>query len=150
MTRLPANNTRVDLREADYSKLAAWAAQGVRKQDAAARLGVTDRTLRRIFERDERAASAWATGHAELHERLVAKLVEKALNGEVAPLIFSLKSIFGYRDQGPHEGEQQAPAVVINLPAAVSRENFEKLVEVRATSQAKLPENSVTVSGDGE
>lgn len=120
-----------DLDESDYVKLGAWAAAGARLDDAAARLGTSRRSLHRLFQSDERAAEAWAIGRAELHEQLVSKLIEKAKAGEVVPLLFALKTLFGYREGELIDGGEQRSLVTINLPAAVSAEQYAKLIEVK-------------------
>jgi hypothetical protein len=118
------------LAEDAYVKLGAWAAAGARLEDAAARLGTSRRSLHRFFQSDERAAQAWAIGRAELHEALVSKLIERAKAGEVVPLLFALKSMFGYREGEPLDGGEQRSLVTINLPGALAPEQYAKLVEV--------------------
>src|SRR5262245_42708733 len=98
---------KLELSETEYERLAAWAARGLRLDDAAARLGTSRRTLGRIFEADERAASAWAVGRAELHEELVSALLAKAKKGDTVSLLFSLKCLFGWREGEPLDGGEQ-------------------------------------------
>ena len=114
----------------ELAVLATWA----RKRDAAARLGMSVDTLRRILRDDEAAARAWDLGRAGLHEKLVNKLVERALAGEVVPLLFCLKSMFGYREGEPLDGDERAPLVTINLPQPLSPEQYRaRLSEMRRT-----------------
>ena len=126
------------LTDADRIGLAAMAAAGARRQDAAARLGMAVDTLRRIFRDDESAARAWDVGRSELHQKLVSKLIEKAKEGDTVPLLFCLKSIFGYRE-GEELDAESRPAVVINLPGAVSPAEYEKLV---GSNRVRVPEEA--------
>jgi hypothetical protein len=127
-----ARGTRPAFSEHDYAQLAASAAAGARLQDVALRVGLgSRRALSRRFEQDERAAEAWALGRAELHEKLVSTLISKALNGEVVPLLFLLKTQYGYREGEPLDGGDQRSLVTINLPAAVAPEAWAKLIEVK-------------------
>jgi hypothetical protein len=127
--------------DAEREKLAAMAAAGARKLDAAARLGMAVDTLRRIIRDEDAVARAWAVGRSELHEQLVSKLIEKAKDGEVVPLLFCLKSIFGYRE-GEELDAESRPAVVINLPGALDPTAYEKLV---GSNRPPVPES---VDGD--
>jgi hypothetical protein len=86
-------------------------------------------TLRSILRDDEAAAMAWDLGRAGLHEKLVNRLVERALAGEVVPLLFCLKSMFGYREGEPLDGEERAPLISIVLPGPASREDYLRELE---------------------
>ena len=63
----------------------------------------------------------------ELHRKLMSKLIEKALAGETAPLIFSLKILYGYRDSAPPLIEHEH-RVTIELPASLPTALYEKTV----------------------
>ena len=95
---------------------------------AATQLGTSRRTLSRILRENERAAVAWEFGRSELLDELLDKLITKARRGDTVSVLFALKSIFGFRDHGPAEGEERAPSVVINLPGAVSREEWQNAI----------------------
>jgi predicted DNA-binding protein (UPF0251 family) len=122
---------RLRLTEDDYVRLSAWGARGLRLEDAAARLGTSRRTLGRALTEDHRAAEAWALGRAELHEELVSKLIEKAKGGDTVSLLFSLKTLFGYREGEPLDGGEQRSLVTINVPAALPPDAYAKLIEVK-------------------
>jgi hypothetical protein len=132
--------SRRALTDDERLQLAAWAARGLRLDDAAARLGISRRTLGRIFEVDPRAAQAWALGRAELHEELIGTLIAKAKRGDTVALLFSLKTLYGYREGEPLDGGEQRSLVTINLAAAATPEQYAKLIEIRPEAVAALPE----------
>jgi hypothetical protein len=105
--------------------VAALAARGGRHEDVARRLGMGRDAWRRIREEDERAREAFEAGRAELHEELVSKLIESARAGDKACLIFSLKALFGYRDNALVPSEI-VHNVRIELPAALDPDAYAK------------------------
>lgn len=135
--REPANRRRA-LAEPDYVTVAAMAARGARQVDIARRLGMAPDTWRRIREDDERAKAAFEAGRSELHEELVSKLIAKAKAGNVACLIFSLKSLYGYRDNAPVPSEI-THSVRIELPAALAPDRYEKSRLVAAGASLEVP-----------
>ncbi len=128
---------RRDLDDGDYVIVAAMSARGFRQSDVAKRLGVAHDTWARIRDRDPRALEAFEAGRAELHEELISKLLEKARDGNVPCLLFSLKILFGYRENSPVEVEH-THNVRIELPAALPADRYEppKLVPAVETEVA--------------
>jgi hypothetical protein len=57
-----------------------------------------------------------------MHDALVGKLYEKAMRGQDVPILFLLKTVFGYAEGAPL-GDAR-PQVIINLPAAVPLEQY--------------------------
>lgn len=106
-------------------------AAGHRLQDAAARLGVSRRTLGRILQADEATERAWALGRSELHEKIISTLISKALGGDTIACLFLLKAGFAYREGEPPEPEQRAALVQINLPGALQPEQYARMIEVK-------------------
>jgi hypothetical protein len=130
------------LDDTERLSLAAMAAAGARKIDAAARLSMSPDTLRRILRDDEAAAMAWAVGRSELHQKLISKLIERALAGEVVPMLFCLKAMFSYREGEPLDGEERGPLVQIVLPGALSEEEYLRTVTVGVRAPAELAERA--------
>jgi hypothetical protein len=125
-TDLPARTGRPPrvLTDEERERLAAMAARGLRKKDAAALLGMDPSTLRRILNDDERAARAFDYGRALLLEEILSPLIAKAKAGEIVPSLFLLKSVYGFREGSELEGDEARPMISIVLPAPVSREDY--------------------------
>lgn len=64
------------------------------------------------------------------HDRLVAKLHELAMDGNLAAAIFALKARYSYREGEPFEGGGSAVHVNINLPSAMMPDDYCKMVDV--------------------
>jgi len=120
----PANKRT--LADAELQTVAAMAAAGARQEDIARRLGCDPKTWRRIRERDERVLEAFERGRSELHAELASKLIEKAKQGETAPLIFLLKAMFSYREHAPVP-IQHDHVVRIELPPALTPEQYREV-----------------------
>lgn len=110
------------------------AAQGLAQRDLAARLGASEKTLRLWLREDEGLALAFAQGREAERNELHKLLVTSARTGKAAPVaaIFLLKARHHYREQAPDEAEQRAN-VTINLPGAMTVEQFQKGVTVDVT-----------------
>ena len=121
---------RRELAEGDYVTVAAMSARGFRQKDVAQRLGMAQDTWRRIRDRDPRALEAFEVGRSELHEELIAKLLKMARAGNVPCLLFSLKILFGYRENNQVEVEH-THNVRIELPAALHPDRYEPAKLVR-------------------
>lgn len=120
----------MDLTENDYTKLAAWAARGLRQEDVARCLGIHRRTFGRIIDRDPKAAEAWETGRSILYEKLVGNLVDIALNPKHPKCVNAtfglLNNCYGW-SRGAAQETIRAN-VQINLPAPMSREAYAKAI----------------------
>ena len=71
-------------------------------------------------------------GLAKEHHALRSVLIEKALAGDVACLIFALKARHGYREHAPVEQDSRV-SVQINLPGAMSAEQYREAIEHEPT-----------------
>src|SRR5262245_5098668 len=125
----------VRLREDQLLMIAAMYGAGARHKDVARRLGIHDTRWKLTIETDPRAADAMEAGRSELHEELMGLLLSKAKAGNVPCLLFSLKVLFGYRENNPLPVEIDA-RVKIELPGALTPEVYE--AEVREVEGAKL------------
>lgn len=132
---------RLEFKEADCLALAAMAARGLTQAQAAAKMGIAERTLRYAFERDEAAAAAWEVGRTELYEEIFGTLVSVARNPkhpkQVLAALAIMNSLYGWRDNADR---QVTANVRIELPAALPRDEYEKrVVDLRAVPK-DLPE----------
>jgi transcriptional regulator with XRE-family HTH domain len=127
---------RRELTDPEYLDLAAWGARGLRLEDAAARLGVSRRTLGRILQDDERAAMSWARGRSELAEELTSLLLAQARKGNVVAILYATKCYLGFVEGQAVDGEQRGPLVQITLPAALSPEQWTKTIDVKPRAVA--------------
>jgi hypothetical protein len=132
---------RRDLSPEDLETIALVAAAGGRHADVAARLGVHKTTWNEIRRRDPRADLAWERGRSELHQVLVSKLLERAKQGEVVPLLFSLKALFSYVEGEPRDAEDARPLVQITLPAPMDRDSWTRMVTVNPKALAERVED---------
>lgn len=133
---------RRDLTPHDLACVAAGAAAGETEAAVACQLGYSPRHFRRMKESDDRIADAWEVGRSKLHSRLVSKLIERALEGKTPELLFSLKTIFHYREQGeaPAPDDQTRLRIDLTLPKALPLERYSELVRAaQARAVAALP-----------
>lgn len=69
-------------------------------------------------------------GRAKEHDKLVAKLHELAMEGNVTAVIFALKARHAYREgEAPEDGSTNVQ-VNINLPSAMTPEEYQRMVDV--------------------
>jgi hypothetical protein len=115
-------------------KIRDLASSGVQETVLAKALGLDYRTWQRIRAEDPQAKAAYEEARALERDKLVGALYEKALKGDGPAAMFLLKTRHAYREQGPADGEQQGAQVNINLPASMTPEQWEKLVNVTPKS----------------
>ncbi|MCP8939395.1 hypothetical protein NK718_12795 [Alsobacter sp. SYSU M60028] len=137
---LPANGLRI---------ISDLACRGVREVEVARALGMSWHTWKRIREEDQEAKRAWEEAKAIEHDALVSSLFNMAVGapaeydaeGNVVraevkrdawAAAFLLKARHDYRDTGAASegGADQRVAVVVNIPAPMSPEDYAKLVRV--------------------
>lgn len=106
------------------------AARGVAVPTIAKALRMGKETFRRVRDRQPEVQEALDRGRAIEHDRLVAKLHELAMDGNVTAVIFALKARHSYREGEPLEGGGSAVQVNINLPSAMTPEDYRKMVDV--------------------
>ena len=69
-------------------------------------------------------------GHANEHDRLVAKLHDLAMEGNVTAVIFALNACHAYLEGEAPEGSSTNVQVNINLPSAMTPEEYQRMVDV--------------------
>ena len=121
------------LTKADLPAITQLAARGVRETDIARALGIGAQTWQRLRREDDAVIAAYDDGKQQLHDSLIGKLYERAMNGDTACLIFSCKVLLGYRENEP--AAEFRPQINITLPAALPMEKFETL----SAEYQKLP-----------
>ena len=110
------------------------AADGVALSTIAKALRIDPKTFRTMRKADETLADAVETGRAAMETELVGILMAQARKGgagAIVPCLFILKSMRGFVEGKPPEGSGGA-TVNITIPAAMSKEEFSKIVEVEA------------------
>lgn len=119
---LPRNGTEI-IRE--------LASRGVKETDIAKALGMSFDTWRRIRDNNPEARAVYEEAKAVELDKLVGRLYAVAMDPKdpksSSAAMFLLKARHGYRDYGPAEGES-GPLVHITLPAAMSPQDYEKVV----------------------
>lgn len=101
------------------------AAEGVSKHTIAQRLGIGAKTFRELLRRDERAQEAYDVGNAANETELRNLLMEKARAGNVTAAIYLTKARHGWTEG---EAPDTRPNVVINLPGAMSPEQYMRAI----------------------
>lgn len=61
-------------------------------------LGFSERTLRNIFDRDEKALAAYKMGRALAVSEVAGNLIDRAIKGDTASQIFYLKTQAGWKE----------------------------------------------------
>lgn len=126
----PADSTggRKRITEAGVALVEQWAGAGATKRAIAARLRISDDSLRRIADRQPEVAQALAAGGMVHESLLVDKLTEAAKQGGrdgIIAAIFLLKARHGWREGEGRDGAAVTTNVqVINLPAAMTPEQY--------------------------
>ena len=123
------------------------AANGVSERRLAKALGMGLDAWLKIRRENPEARAAYAEAKAAEEDELVGTLMREARgapavfdeNGKqiraerppyVPAAMFLLKTRHGYRENGPAEGADTGPRITINLPAAMSREDWARAVTI--------------------
>lgn len=88
---------KIELTEQQIGQIEALSSRLTQSQ-LADYLGFTDRTLRNIFDRDERALSAYKKGRARVIEEIAGSLIDAALGGDAVRQMFYLKTQAGWKE----------------------------------------------------
>lgn len=112
------------------------AARGVSETTIAKALSMGKDAFRGAKRRDPAVQEALDRGRAIEHDRLVGKLFDTAMEGNVVAGIFLLKARHGYREGEPVEGGSNNVQVNINLPAALSPEEYRRAVDVTSDNES--------------
>ncbi|MEO0487543.1 MAG: hypothetical protein AAF092_16690 [Pseudomonadota bacterium] len=81
-------------------------------------------------QRQPEVQEALDRGRANEHDKLVAELHELAMEGNVTAVIFALKARHAYREGEAPEGGSTNVQVNINLPSAMTPEEYQRMVDV--------------------
>jgi hypothetical protein len=100
------------------------AAAGCGQRAIATRLGIGERTLKRLIEKDDVVRDAWTSGLGAEEAHLVGNLRRLADKGNIVANLFLLKTRHGFRENDPVAPTHTA-GIVITLPAAMSHEQWE-------------------------
>ncbi len=106
------------------------AARGVAEATIAKALRMGKDGFRGVRRRQPEVQEALDRGRAIEHDRLVGKLFDTAMEGNVVAGIFLLKARHGYREGEPLEGGTSNVQVNINLPSAMSPDEYRTMVGV--------------------
>jgi hypothetical protein len=126
-------SAKVELQRVDYVLATEMASRGCNEASIAKALQVSPATFKALKKRDEALAAAVEVGRAIEHDHLVGVLRKAADDGYPQAAMFLLKARHGYREQGPDTSAVQAVAVNITLPAARSREDYERELAIDVT-----------------
>ena len=118
----PSGRPQKEVATRDLPVITKLAAKGVREKDIARAVGVSEPTWLRIKRDCPEVVAALDAGRQVMHDALVGKLYEKAMRGQDVPILFLLKTVFGYAE-GTALGDAR-PQVIINLPSAVPMEQY--------------------------
>lgn len=102
-------------------------------------LGMTFKTWRRILKDDPDARALWDEALAIERDTVVQKLYERAQEGDVAAARFLLGSRHGLRENGTTDADSGRSAVTINLPGALSAQQYARLIQ---PEQPKLEDDA--------
>ena len=128
-----ARTATVTVTPAGLKVIEAMAAGGQDQRSIAKRLGVDQKTLRDIRDRDPAMAEAWDRGHGELASELTHILLQHARKGNIVAAIYLTKARLGWREGTPAEGTAP-PSVQVNIqiPAPMTDKEFAMIIEGRA------------------
>ena len=131
---------RKNLNKKHYPMLEEWWEEGLSRGNMAKNLDMADSTLGAILKRDPKAKKHWDWGRGRRESLLWRNLHDPAIKNKT-PIIYELKSRFGYTDM-PRQEPQQHTIEILNfpIPKSRSREDFRRLVDI--PSVKALPESS--------
>ncbi|MEM6257624.1 MAG: hypothetical protein AAGI37_04855 [Planctomycetota bacterium] len=124
---------RVIVTDAGLAAIERMAGNGASDVTIARTLGIHPETFRKLRddEDDDRVLLAHQAGKGKLADELTDILLTHARDGSITAAIYLSKARLGWRDQGPSTAGTQATQVNISIPAPMSKEDFDKLVNVK-------------------
>ncbi|MEO1237748.1 MAG: hypothetical protein AAFX76_13250 [Planctomycetota bacterium] len=124
---------KVTITDAGIAAIEKLAANGQSNVTIARSLGIHPETLNKLRddEDDDRVLLALDTGRGRLADELTDILLTHAREGSITAAIYLSKARLGWRDQGAIPQTANATQVNINIPAPMSKEDFDKLVNVK-------------------
>ena len=115
-----------------YRLIAAMAALGRNVESIAAALGISGHTFVQMRKRDPEAQAAVDRGRAALGDELIDILLEHSRNGHVIAAIYMSKTVGGLVEGQPLDGRRPGVVVNIQIPAAMSDQQFATYIEGHA------------------
>lgn len=128
LTAMPRGRPQIDPLPEDFKKIEELAGEGCLQIEIARACNISVDTLHRWRRDFVEVKEAMQIGLAKEHKALRSVLIEKALAGDTACLIFALKARHGYREHAPVEHDSRV-SVQINLPGALSAEQYKEAIE---------------------
>lgn len=126
----------IEVTDAGLEQITRLAAEGVSDTTIAKVLGVNRKTFGAMLKEDgdECVIAAYYQGKGRLADECIGTLLGHMRSGNVTACIFACKSLLGLRDTGnvtaaPAAGN--AVQVNISVPAPMSAEEFQKMIEVK-------------------
>ena len=115
-----------------YRLITAMAALGRNVESIAAALGISGHTFVQMRKRDPEAQAAVDRGRAALGDELIDILLEHSRNGHVIAAIYMSKTVGGLVEGQPLDGRRPGVVVNIQIPAAMSDQQFATYIEGHA------------------
>ncbi len=106
-------------------------------------LGISERTFYRFMDESPAFAQAVKQGRSIEHDRLVNKLVELALKGNIAALIYALKARHGLLDNQVNQVIENKVAVTFQLPDSLKPDDY--LKTLTASAEVIAPSDAARV-----
>lgn len=103
-------------------------ARGHGREAIAAALGISRRTLNALEQDDAAFADAMARGHAALENFLLSKLLSRVDESDLC-LIYAMNNLLGMKSSTPRDGVGQQVNIAIQVPQALSREQYLALLK---------------------
>ncbi len=125
--RSRAHGNPVTVRNPGLTLIRRMAAEGQDLVTIGKALGVSPKTLRKLRDDVEAVGEAFQLGHAILADELTHILLQQARKGNTVAAIFLSKARLFWSDRHDPTGEAVKPAIVINLPSAMTPEQWEKM-----------------------
>lgn len=120
--------------DAGLEQITRLAAEGCADATIAKVLGINRKTFGAMLREDgdPRVIEAFYLGKGRLADECIGTLLGHMRNGNVTACIFACKSLLGMRDQGPATpAVGNAVQVNISVPAPMSAEEFQKMIEAK-------------------
>jgi hypothetical protein len=113
--------------------LLSMAKHGLKASTAATALGIPLKDFRRIVETNQAAKELWKEALSVEHDALIEVMFSRAIEGDTKAAQYLLSARHGLSDK-PTETSDRV-SITLNIPAALSPEQYAKLVEVHAPSR---------------
>jgi hypothetical protein len=128
------HNAPITITRSGLEVITEMAARGNSQATIAKHLGCAQSTLSKLVHDRQAVGEAWREGRGRLEDELVGHMLTLARKGNVAATIFALKSMCGYTDQ-PQPREDRGSNITINLPGAMSPEQYMRSITVEAADE---------------